>query len=620
MKNFQKFAFVFLSIHMTITIWGQGDRKIEIKSGVKYNTSMGYFEFNTNKDFNDYLIEIEKQTKSIIEDKKEEYYTLLSRRYRHTSIRNLINEKVNQQLSSGEWTPESDVDNYFIQDDAFRFLLNKFGEVVVANKYILFIDKCELITFPESEKEKIIKLRNSIPDVFKINKLKIKSISATLNYCEDNPTSNNKEIEDCCDKNDRDKFKYLEYANGTRKVKAVFWQRNIWWLSYNRVGGRTINYKKKNNGKWGLEKADNISIHYGGTIYSEAEDGTDCSDSHQFGTWGDVETNKNNADSSWPIGSTFWYKKCSLASIHYVSDNSGHATIMLYLSVDCGDCEVYAAIGSDVSGVSNKWQVSYSSNTAWNIIGTSGYQLPNLLIGKFDNDNKTDVFVTNGTQWMYAASTNSFNWVTFASSVVTINQIKLADFDGDSKSDVFYPTGTEWRIAKSADNYNWHTIASSAVTLNQLALADFDGDSKADVFYPTGTEWRIAKSTDNYNWYTIASSRTTLNQVALADFDGDSKADVFYPTGTEWKVARSTDNYNWHTIGASGYTLSNLLIGKFDSDNKADILLATGSEWKLAKSTDNYNWSFSATSGYKIPNIVLGDFNGDNISDVFRSN
>jgi hypothetical protein len=273
-----------------------------------------------------------------------------------------------------------------------------------------------------------------------------------------------------------------------------------------------------------------------------------------------------------------------------------------------------------VSNPSNNWQVSYNAVSAWNAFASSGYKIPNLALGRFDNDNKDDVFVTNGTQWLYASSTNNYNWVTFASSGYKIPNLALGRFDSDNKDDIFVTNGTQWLYASSANNYNWVTFASSAVTINQIKLADFDGDGKADIFYPTGTEWRVAKSSNNYNWHTIAASGVTLNQLALGDFDGDGKADIFYPTGTEWRVAKSSDNYNWHTIAASGYKLNSLVIGKFDADNKADILLTTGTEWKVAKSSDNYNWSFSATSGYKIPDIILGDFNGDGISDVFRSN
>lgn len=80
---------------------------------------------------------------------------------------------------------------------------------------------------------------------------------------------------DCCDNNDRVKNQFHHYDGGNRKFEYKIWMTNIAYI-YHAVGTKVENYKKKNNGNWKHEKADEISVNIGGIAYSKPPFSSEC--------------------------------------------------------------------------------------------------------------------------------------------------------------------------------------------------------------------------------------------------------------------------------------------------------------------------------------------------------
>ena len=57
-----------------------------------------------------------------------------------------------------------------------------------------------------------------------------------------------------------------------------------------------------------------------------------------------------------------------------------------------GKTDVFAAWGG-------KWHVSYSGESSWQYLNTSGINVSDLRFGDFNSDKKTDVFARWGGKW-----------------------------------------------------------------------------------------------------------------------------------------------------------------------------------------------------------------------------
>ncbi|MEO1518022.1 MAG: FG-GAP-like repeat-containing protein [Bacteroidota bacterium] len=268
-----------------------------------------------------------------------------------------------------------------------------------------------------------------------------------------------------------------------------------------------------------------------------------------------------------------------------------------------------------------------SSDPVWSLLTYTSHFFTHVLVGKFDADDKDDIFISTGTHWWVAESSQNFAWRRLAASNTSASQLHLADFDGDGLSDVFFADGARWQIAESSNGYNWTTVATSNARYDQIFLGQFDGDGIPDVFFPNGNEWEVAESSNNWAWRVYATSQTTINEIKLGDFDGDGLSDVFFSSGRVWDVAESSNGYSWRTIARTSTTplakIDELHIGYFDTDNKVDVFWATEFRpslytWGLSKSTNSYRREFKSYSRYDASVLLLGDFNGDSISEVLR--
>lgn len=148
----------------------------------------------------------------------------------------------------------------------------------------------------------------------------------------------------CCDKNDREKVKWTYYDNDKRRFKSVVWARNIGIILYHRIGAKTFNEKKKNNGNgWKDEKADNIGARIQSdsdpvpSIYYFKDDEGACGNPTFTHYNGDAtsSSNKDKHEYILKIGSTFWVQKNSIHSVHAVDDNGSNKSEEIFLDTDC---------------------------------------------------------------------------------------------------------------------------------------------------------------------------------------------------------------------------------------------------------------------------------------------
>ena len=74
----------------------------------------------------------------------------------------------------------------------------------------------------------------------------------------------------------------------------------------------------------------------------------------------------------------------------------------------------------------------------------------------------------------------------------TLDEILLGDFDGDAATDVFVARdGAWWYYAGGAGDPV--LLSTSGYAAGELAAGDFDGDGVSDVFRADGVEWRWSR-------------------------------------------------------------------------------------------------------------------------------
>jgi IgA Peptidase M64/FG-GAP-like repeat len=193
-----------------------------------------------------------------------------------------------------------------------------------------------------------------------------------------------------------------------------------------------------------------------------------------------------------------------------------------------------------------------------------------FFVADFDGDGKKDLFVFNGSDWsmpylaMLRSNGTGFSviqrydknlpgWQMAKNDVYVVG-----DFDGDKKSDLFVFNGTDWSVRylgmlrstgnaigliKRFDNTlpNWQMAKN-----DRYYCGDFDGDGKADLFVFNGTDWNPAY---------LAMLRSTGTDLAyvrrydgsipgwqmrkndrhwVCDVNADGRADLFIYNSDDW--------------------------------------------------------------------------------------
>lgn len=209
------------------------------------------------------------------------------------------------------------------------------------------------------------------------------------------------------------------------------------------------------------------------------------------------------------------------------------------------------------------WIVSDGGQNAWRTFGSSTLKTPELALGDFNGDGRTDFFRTVGCVWYVSYSQLSgpvigresgaapdtdlstaqrvprpvFGtsyagpWTVLSTGKCeSLSSLRFGDFDGDRKTDVFVTSGGVWYISKRGVDW-WTELNSSSTPLSQLAFGDFDGSGTTDVFRGNGSQWQVSYGGTG-RWQALPSDlklppHTSVNGFLFGDFDGNGAKDVF---------------------------------------------------------------------------------------------
>ena len=193
-----------------------------------------------------------------------------------------------------------------------------------------------------------------------------------------------------------------------------------------------------------------------------------------------------------------------------------------------------------------------------------------FLVCDFDGDGKKDLVVFYGVDWafpylaMLRSNGTSFHVAhrydgTLPSWQMTSgDQFYVGDFDGDGKQDLFvfngsnwvYPylgmlrsTGSGWTMSHRFDNVlpSWQMTAH-----DRFYVGDFDGDGRQDLYVFNGQNWAIAylgllrsngsslTMAHRYDGSVPGWQLRKNDQFWIADVNGDKKVDLFVYNCNDW--------------------------------------------------------------------------------------
>jgi PKD domain len=111
---------------------------------------------------------------------------------------------------------------------------------------------------------------------------------------------------------------YVKYDNGKRQYKYKLWATNT--LFYHRVGAKTKNYEKRNNGNWKDSKASRIAAEVTGSVKPQGCSSIPVPVENYGGSVRD-QRNKHSTDVEVGIGGRFYLTQGMLRSKHFVEYN-----------------------------------------------------------------------------------------------------------------------------------------------------------------------------------------------------------------------------------------------------------------------------------------------------------
>lgn len=195
-------------------------------------------------------------------------------------------------------------------------------------------------------------------------------------------------------------------------------------------------------------------------------------------------------------------------------------------------------------------------------------------VGDFDGDGKDDVFVFNGTDWvmpylgLLRATGTGFQGVArYDGSIPGFwamtngDNFFVGDFDGDNKDDLYIFNGTNWvmpylgLLKSNGTSLSGKARHDGSVPgwvmkpKDQLFVGDFDGDTRSDLYVFNGDNWSfrylgMLKSSgtalSNIKLFTSSLpgwAMTQNDKFFVGDFDGGGKADLYVFNGSNWAFA-----------------------------------------------------------------------------------
>jgi hypothetical protein len=197
-------------------------------------------------------------------------------------------------------------------------------------------------------------------------------------------------------------------------------------------------------------------------------------------------------------------------------------------------------------------------------------------------------------------------------------EIAAGDFDGDDRTDVFLANGTGWFFSRGGVR-PWEFLDASGRRTRELGFADVDNDRITDVIYrrPNGKLIYLKRGTSPP--VPLPFSPLPVKDLRFGDFDGDGLTDIFYTRKREWHIWYGA-THSWTYVGGSVAPISEMLFGEFDDVPGTDIAAVRNKQWSYSSGATEPWARLNRKRRDSFKDAVAADFDGNGKSDIAFGN